>query len=317
MDTLTYSIRKFISALPMLFGVTLIAFVLMVYFGPDKTYDFLGKNPTAEEIAQVRHQLGYDRPFFVRYAQFIREVVTFDFGHSDSSGEKVASILKRTLPISFKLALPGFILGNLMGVLLGLISAYFRGRPADRAIMSFAVFGMSISYLIALIGFQYIFCSSFGLDLFPVQGWSTESLGEYLKYVTVPTMATVFVALGYNTRFYRAVIVEEMERDHVRTARAYGAGPFELMFGHVLKNALIPIITRIIFTVPFLVIGGSLLVETFFSIPGIGYITFSAITTGDLPITKAVVTCSTIIYIMMLVLVDIFYVWVDPRISLK
>lgn len=317
MNTLYYSIRKLIYGIPQIFGVTLIAFILMVYFGPDKTYDLLSKNPTQQEIDEIRHQLGYDRPIHIRYLQFLKEVVTFDFGHSESSGEKVTEIFKKAIPVSLMVALPAAILGNGFGILLALIAAYYRGRVVDRAIMLFAVTGMSISFLIVLIGFQYIFCSSYGLNLFPVSGWSTETLGEYLKYVTVPTMASIFVALGYNTRFYRAIIVEETNRDHVRTARAYGCGPIKLLFKHILKNAMIPILTRIVFTIPFIIIGGSLLVESFFSIPGIGFITLDAIMTGDLPIVKAVVTSMAILYVLMLILVDILYQAVDPRISLK
>lgn len=317
MDTLIYSIRKLAYGFPLIFGVTFISFFLMVYCGPDKTYDLVSRNPTQEEIDSIRHELGYDQPFFKRYYDFLVEVATFDFGHTESSGEKVTDIMARAIPVSVILQLPGFLLGNILGVILGLISAFNRGRMTDKLIMTFAVIGMSISFLIVLIAFQYIFCSSFGLNLFPVTGWSTMTWGDYAYYVTVPTLATVFVALGYNTRFYRAVLVEEMGRDHVRTARAYGAGPIELMFRHVLKNALIPIITRIVFTLPFLIISGAFLIEYFFSIPGIGYETLSAIVTGDLPLVKAVVVSMAILYVLMLTLVDILYQVVDPRISLK
>ncbi len=317
MDTLIYSIRKLLYGLPLIFGVTFISFFLMVYCGPDKTFDLVGKNPTQEEINQIRHELGYDQPFLKRYYDFLLEVVTFDFGHTESSGEKVTKIMARAIPVSLVLQLPGFILGNLFGVVLGLVSAFNRGRITDKLIMVFSVVGMSISFLIVLIGFQLIFCSYFGLNWFPVTGWSTESIGEYAYYVTVPTLATVFVALGYNTRFYRAVLVEEMSRDHVRTAKAYGCGPMELMFKHVLKNAMIPIITRIVFTLPFLIISGSFLIEYFFSIPGIGYETLTAIVTGDLPLVKAVVVSVALLYVLMLILVDILYKTVDPRISLK
>jgi peptide/nickel transport system permease protein len=312
MDTLIYSIRKFIYGIPLIFGVTFIAFYLMVYCGPDKTYDLLGKNPTQEEINQVRHELGYDQPFLKRYYSFLIEVVTFDFGHTESSGEKVTEVMARTIPVSLLLQLPGFVLGNLLGIILGLVSAFYRGELTDKLIMLFAVVGMSISFLIVLIGFQYIFCTSFAFNWFPVTGWSTETIGDYVYYVTVPTLATIFVTLGYNTRFYRAVLVEEMGKDHVRTARAYGCGPFILMFKHVLKNAMIPIITRIVFTLPFLIISGAFLIEHFFSIPGIGYETLSAIVTGDLPLVKAVVVSTAILYVFMLILVDILYKTVDP-----
>ncbi|HEC06263.1 MAG TPA: ABC transporter permease, partial [Thiolapillus brandeum] len=133
----------------------------------------------------------------------------------------------------------------------------------------------------------------------------------------VPTLATVFVALGYNTRFYRAVIVEEMGRDHVRTAKAFGTPPGELLFKHILKNAMIPIITRIMFSIPLVVISGSLLVESYFGIPGVGKVTFDAITTGDQPILKAVVGITAVLFVIVLILNDIFYKLVDPRVSLK
>ncbi len=316
MDTLIYTVRKFLYASPLFLGVTLISFTLMVHFGPDLTYTMVGKNPTQEKIDQVRHKLGYDKPFHKRYYNYLKEIVTFDFGHSNSSGEKVSTLFKRTVPISIAATLPGFVLGNLFGIILGLLSAYYRGKPADRLIMAFAVFGMSISFLIILIGFQYIFCSSYGLNLFPVQGWSTDSIGEYLKYVTIPTMAFIFVGLGYNTRFYRAVLVDEIGKDYIRTLKAYGCSSFSLLFKHVLKNSLIPIITRIIFSMPFVLIGGSLLVESFFSIPGIGYTTYSAIVTGDLPIIKAVVGITVVLYVLILTVVDVLYKTVDPRISL-
>lgn len=191
MDTFNYCIRKALYGIPLILGVTLISFTLMVYFGPDKTYDLLGKNPTPEQIQQVREQLGYDRPFVVRYVEYLGQIATFDFGNSDSTGEKVSSIFKKTIPVTLALQTPGFILGNLLGILLALWAAFYRSKWPDKLIMTFSVIGMSISILIVIIAFQIIFSSSYGLDLFPVQGWSTETFSEYLSYVTVPTMATV------------------------------------------------------------------------------------------------------------------------------
>lgn len=317
MDTLVYSLRKLITAIPLILGVTLISFILMVYFGPDKTYDLLGKNPTEQEIKEVRHELGYDRPFVVRYGDFVRQVITFDYGNSDSTGENVLNIFKNTIPISMAIAVPGLVLSNVLGIILALIAGFYRGRWGDKAIMTFSVVGMSISYLIIVIGFQIIFCSSYGFDWFPVQGWSTESFGDYLMHATVPVLATVFVAIGYNTRFFRAVIVEEMTRDHVRTARAFGCHPAKLLFKHILKNAMIPIVTRIIITLPFIVIGGNIIVESYFNIPGLGLVIYDAITSGDLPIVKAVVGTTAVLYVLALLITDISYKIVDPRITLK
>ncbi len=317
MEILQYALRKFITGIPLIIGVTLISFLLMVYFGPDKTYELAGKNPTPEQIQEIRHQLGYDKPFVARYLEYMKELVTFDFGYSDSTGERVSSILKRTVPISLALILPGFILGNLLGIALALVAAYHRGRWLDKFIMSGSVVGMSVSFLIVIIAFQILLSSNDGLGWFPVRGWNVYNFWDYLHYVTVPTLATVFVALGYNTRFYRAVIVEEMGRDHVRTAKAFGTPPGELLFKHILKNAMIPIITRIMFSIPMVVISGSLLLESYFGIPGVGLVTYDSITTGDQPILKAVVGITAVLFVIVLILNDIFYKLVDPRVSLK
>jgi len=316
MEMLQYAIRKLIGGIPLILGVSFISFLLMVYFGPDKTYELLGKNPTPEQIAEVRHELGYDRPFLTRYAEYLKEMATLDFGSSDSTGEPVSKILARTVPISLALITPGFVLGNVLGIILALIAAYHRGEFIDKVIMGFSVVGMSISFLIVVIAFQIIFSSSEGLGWFPVRGWNVHSLADYLEYVAVPTMATVFVALGYNTRFYRSVIVEELTRDHVRTARAFGVPPGKLLYRNVLKNCMIPIITRIVFSIPLIVISGALLVESYFGIPGVGKVTFDAITTGDQPVLKAVVGLTAVMFVLAQLLTDILYRAVDPRVSL-
>lgn len=317
MDILQYCLRKLLYGIPLILGVSLISFLLMVYFGPDKTYELAGKNPTPERLAEIRAELGYDEPFIKRYGDFLGELASLDFGYSDSSGENVMSILGRTVPVSIALATPGFIFGNLFGIILALWAAFKRGTWVDKSIMFSAVVGMSISFVIVIIVFQFVFCSSFGLNLFPVTGWDIDSPLDYLYYVTVPTLCSVFVALGYNTRFYRAVFVEEMTRDHVRTSRAFGCSAGQLLFKSILKNSMIPIITRIIFTLPFVIIGGSLLIEAYFGIPGVGQVTYDAIASGDLPIIKAVVSLTAIMYVLVLTVVDLLYRAVDPRISVQ
>ncbi|MDH3978020.1 MAG: ABC transporter permease, partial [Gammaproteobacteria bacterium] len=221
------------------------------------------------------------------------------------------------IPVSLALVTPGFILGNLLGVLLALLAAYHRSSWIDKLIMGSAVVGMSISFLIVIIAFQIIFASSYGLDWFPVRGWNIQSVGDYFSYIAVPTLATVFVALGYNTRFYRSVIVEEMTRDHVRTARAFGVPPAKLFYKNILKNSMIPIITRIVFSIPLVVISGSLLIESYFGIPGVGKITYDAIISGDQPVLKAVVGLTAILFVLAQLLADILYRSVDPRVTLK
>lgn len=317
MGVAEYCLRKLIAGLFLIFGVTLISFVLMVYFGPDITDQFLGKNPTAADIAAVRATLHLDDPFVTRYAVYVREILTLDFGASFSSGESVNRILGKTIPISLAVIIPGFVLGNLLGLAFALVAANFRGGWIDKLIMAASVVGMSISFLIVVIVAQIVFCSEYGLNWFPSRGWRMGSIGEYLSYVTVPTIATVFVALGYNTRFYRAVLVEELSRDHVRTARAFGAPPATVMVKHVLKNALIPIVTRILFSIPLVVISGSLIIETYFGIPGVGKITFDAIRDNDQPILKAVVSLTAIMFVLTLIVTDMIYRIVDPRVDVK
>jgi peptide/nickel transport system permease protein len=176
---------------------------------------------------------------------------------------------------------------------------------------------MSVSFVIALIAFQLVFSSSYGLGLFPVRGWSVNGVGDYLRFVTVPTLATIFVTLGYNTRFYRAVLVEELGRDHVRTARAFGASAPEVLVRHVLPNAATPIVTRLLFSIPLVVVSGSLLIESYFGIPGIGRATYEAMGAGDLPVLKAIVGITPVLFVAALMLADLLCHAIDPRVELQ
>jgi peptide/nickel transport system permease protein len=313
----SHLLRSAASGALLLAGVTFLSFLLMVHFAPDQTYARLGKNPTAEQVRELREQLGYDRPFLARYGEYLRELATLDFGHSWSSGERVDRLLARTVPVSLALLVPGFLLGNLLGLALAMVAAQHRGRWPDRLIMACSVAGMSVSFVIALIAFQVVFSSSYGLDLFPVRGWDVRDFGSYLRHVTVPTLATVFVTLGYNTRFYRAVLVEELGRDHVRTARAFGAPVPEILAKHVLPNAAVSIITRVVFSIPLVVIGGSLLIESYFGIPGVGKATYEAIGANDLPVLKAVVGLTPVLFVLALLLTDLLCHAVDPRVELR
>jgi peptide/nickel transport system permease protein len=153
------------------------------------------------------------------------------------------------------------------------------------------------------------------LDLFPVRGWQVDGFVSYLQYVTVPTLALVFVTVGYNTRFYRALFVEEYGKDHIRTARAFGAPERLILWKHVLKNSMVPIVTRIMFSIPLVVISGSLLIESYFGIPGIGQATFEAITSGDQPVLKAVVGLTAVVFVLIQTVTELLYRLLDPRVA--
>ena len=312
---MVFVLRKLLHSLLLILGVTLVSFVLMVYFGPDQTYTLIGKQASAEQISEVRQQLGYDQPFLKRYGHYVVELFTLNLGSSNSSGERVDSILQRSLPITLALVIPGFIIGNLLGVLLGLMAAWHRNSWLDRVISGASIAGMSISFLIIIIVLQVALCTPFGLNLFPARGWQVNNLQSYFYYVSVPSLSLIFISLGYNTRFFRAVFIEESGKEHIRTARAFGASPAQIMFRHVLKNSLPPLITRLMFSIPLVIISGSLLLETYFGIPGIGKITFDAITNGDQPVLKAVVGLTAVMFVAAQLFADLSIRLVDPRVS--
>lgn len=312
---LSYLLRKLLHSLLLILGVTLVSFVLMVYFGPDQTYKLLGKSASTEHIQEIRQQLGYDRPFIRRYGEYLGNLFTLRLGASNSNGEAVSDILQRTLPVTLALLVPGFILGNLLGVALGLLAAWHRNRWIDRIISSASIVGMSTSFLIIIILLQVLLCTPYGLNLFPARGWQVTGFASYLNYVTVPSLSLVLITLGYNTRFFRAIFLEESGREHIRAARAFGASPAQLMGRHVLKNSLPPLLTRVLFSIPLVIVSGSLLLETYFGIPGLGKITFDAITNGDQPVLKAVVGLTAVMFVMVQTLADMSYRLVDPRVT--
>jgi peptide/nickel transport system permease protein len=312
---LGYLLRKSLHSLLLILGVTLVSFALMVYFGPDQTYKLLGKSASTEQIREIRQQLGYDQPFIRRYGEYLGDLFTLQLGASNSNGEAVSDILKKTLPVTLALLVPGFILGNVLGVALGLLAAWHRNRWIDRIISSASIAGMSTSFLIIIIVLQVVLCTPYGLNLFPARGWQVTGLASYLDYVTVPSLSLVLITLGYNTRFFRAIFLEESGREHIRAARAFGASPAQLMGRHVLKNSLPPLVTRVLFSIPLVIVSGSLLLETYFGIPGMGKITFDAITNGDQPVLKAVVGLTAIMFVMVQALASMSYRLIDPRVS--
>ena len=317
MSPAAYLARRLGYGVLLMVGVTLLSFTLMVHFGPDKTFELIGKNASAEQIAELRRELGYDRPFLQRYATWLADLARGDFGVSDTNGEAVGKLLARAFPVTLALVLPGFVIGNVAGLLLGMLAAWHRGRAWDRLVLGGSVAGLSLSFLVVIILLQILLCTPYGLDLFPTRGWRVDGAGSYLLYVTVPTLALVIVTLGYNTRFYRAVMVEELTRDHVRTARAFGASGREVLFSHVLRNSLVPVVTRLLYSVPLVIVSGSLLLETYFGIPGVGKVAFDAITSGDQPVLLAVVTLTAVLFVAMQVLADVTCRAADPRLGAR
>jgi peptide/nickel transport system permease protein len=307
--------RRAAGLLPLLLGVTLISFSLTVHFGPDQTWQFLGKNPTAAEIEQVRRELGYDRPFVVRYLDYLGDLATFDLGHSQASGEPVADLLARSVPVSIMLLAPGFVLGLAIALGLGLWSAWRSRSALDHGIALLSAGGMSLSLVITIIALQLVF--GVWLGWFPARGWSVSGPLDYLQQVAIPSLALILAQAGYNIRFFRAVFSEALAAGPVRTALAYGTPPRRILTGYVLRAAALPILTRIVFSAPLMLISGSLIIESHFGVPGVGKVAYDAIMTGDQPVLMAVVSLSAVLVALALTVADTLGRAADPRLRLS
>lgn len=307
-------VRATVTTSLLLAGVTLLSFVLMVWAGPDPAYNLAGKNPTDEQIAEIRAELGHDRPFLVRYAAYLHDLATLDLGRSEASGEKVRSILGRTLPVTLALMLPPFVIGHLLAGALGLYAAWHRGEPRDRLITGASVIGMSVSYVVVILVFQTLLSSSYGLGWFPVHGWSMSDPLTYLHYETVPALCILFVTLGYNTRFYRALFADMIREPHVRTSLSFGASPAGIMLTDVLRPSLGPVAMQVLYSLPLIVIGGSLLIESHFGIPGTGRVTFDAIVNGDRSVLQAIVGLTAVLFCLARAAADWLHGLADPRV---
>ena len=310
-------IRKTLYSLSLLLGVTFISFMLMVYFGPDRSYAIAGKNPEPVQLEQIREQLGYNQPLVSRYLEYIKDLATLDLGLSESNGKPVIKLLAETIPVSLQLLLPGFLIGNLLALILAMVTAWYRHSWPDRLLTNLSLVGVSISFLIIIIALSTWLCTPQGLNLFPSRGWRVDDLVSWFTYATVPSLALIFVTIFFNLRFYRALLLEEMQQDYIRTARAYGASPLAIMFAEALPNTLIPILTRLLFSLPAILVSGSLLLESYFGIPGIGKVSFDAIFNADQPVLNAIVSLSAILVIVITWLADFVYPRLDPRINLQ
>jgi len=308
-----YVLRRLFQGLPTLLGVTLVTFMLLNVFGGDPVRARLGKSATPEDMAALRQEYGLDRGYVAQYGTYLWEIVTLDFGRTFVTREPVRDVILRSLGPSICITAPALLLTTLISLSVGLVSAFNRGRLLDRALVVSSVIGMSISFLVYIVAGQYFL--AYKLGWFQVYGYDSGWLGRW-QYLVLPILVQVVVAVGYDVRFYRAVMVEETERQHVTTARAKGLAPGLVMFKHVLKNAMIPIITRVMITVPFL-ITGSVLVESFFGVPGLGLKILTALDEQDYPLIKAVTFLVSALFILGNILTDMLYAAVDPRVRLR
>ncbi len=309
-----FILRRLWQMIPTLLGVVLLVFFLFNWVGGDPAYVLAGKISNPEQIANIRHQLGIDQPYWVQLWIFIKQIATGDFGASWSTNEPVSRILSTRLGPSLTVLIPLQILEVLIAIALALAVAYVRGSLTDRFIMVLCTAGMSISILVYIIVFQYFFAYQFGW--FPVQGWGDGLMQNLFTYATLPILIALTVSIAPNLRLYRTFMLDEINQDYVRTARAKGLSEHRILWRHVLRNASIPLITHVAANLPGLLIG-AFLIERFFSIPGIGREVIMAVDRSDFPVIKAITVYVAFATVFFNLLADLLYRLVDPRVQLK
>jgi len=321
-----YILKRILYAIPILIGVNLITFMLffMVNSPDDMARVQLGaKQVTPKMIEAWKEERGYDKPLFINHdasgvsivtdTLFVKESVklfTFDFGVSDSNRNIGADIQVRMGP-SLGIALPTFMIALITNISLALLLVLFRGSVLDTSMMIVAVMIMSISGLFYIIAGQVLFSKIW--HWVPISGY--ESSWEGIKFIILPVMIGVFTGIGSGVRWYRSIFLEQINQDYVRTARAKGLSELSVLFGHVLRNGMLPILTGVVVVIPTLFMG-SLIMESFFGIPGLGSYTIDAINSQDFSIVKAMVFLGSVLYIVGLILTDISYTIFDPRVKL-
>ncbi len=320
---IAYIVRRTLYGGVTVLGVLVFLFVLFfsVTTPDDIARRALGEKAPPEALAQWKVNHGYDKPALwnpgrpadTLLVEHFRRMLTFDFGRSDADDTPIADRLRRGVGPSLCLTVPLFVIGLALGIALALFVAFFRETYIDRAGVFVCVLAMSISMLLYIIGAQYLVGKL--LRWFPISGFDA-SPDVLLRFLALPLLVGILSGEGSSVRFYRTVFVEEMSRDYVRTARAKGCSDGRIMWHHVLRNAAIPILTNVIIAIPFL-FTGSILLESFFGIPGLGSVTVDAINGNDFATLRTMVYIGSLLFVAGQILTDISYVLVDPRVRLQ
>lgn len=322
-----YLIRRILYMIPILLGINILTFALffMVNSPDDMARMQLGqKHVSPAAIKQWKAQRGYDLPLFYNSDQPGFDSVTdtlffqkslrlfvFDFGVSDAGRDISYDVSQRMWP-SLAIAVPVLILGLFVNIVFAMMMAFFRSSYLDLSGVVFCIILMSISTMFYIIGGQYLFGKV--LKLVPISGYD-DGLNS-VKFVALPVLVAVISGIGAGSRWYRTLFLEEMNKDYVKTARAKGLSELRVLFHHILKNAMLPILTGIVVIIPSLFMG-SLVLESFFGVPGLGSYIIDAIQQQDFAIVRAMVFLGSVLYIIGLILTDISYTMVDPRVRLK
>lgn len=325
-----YLVRRIAYGFLTVLGVLMLLFIL--FFAVTDPQDIarkaLGERAPPEAVKQWIVNHGYDKPLVVntehgaaspsRYTDTLlfdhyRRMLTFDFGRSDADDAPISSRLADGVGPSLSLTVPLFTLGLVVGLALALFVAFFRETYIDRAVLVACMLAMSVAGLLYIIGGQYLV--GMLLRWFPISGFDPDP-SVVARFLALPVLIGVLTGFGADVRFYRTIFIEETGRDYVRTARAKGCGDMRVMVRHVLRNALIPVLTNIVMAIPFL-FTGVLLLESFFGIPGLGALTVEAIQGNDFSTLRTMVYIGALLFIVGQIMTDVSYTLVDPRVRLK
>lgn len=308
---LKYVLRRLGETIPTTIGILLLTFVLFNVVGGSPAEVVLGKNATAESIAAFNRKWGYDKPLILstdsQFVNFVGGLCKGDFGYSLENQEPVLDVLKRGVGPSLSLTVPILLGGVIIALMLALLAAATRGGWVDRAVLLVSAILMSVNYVVWVLAGQFFL--SYKAGLFPV--WGCESA----FYLVLPVLIGIFSSLGTDVRFFRTAILDEVYKPYVLTARAKGLSGWTIMTRHVLRNALIPIVTYVSLSIPYL-FTGSLLLESFFGIPGLGSVSINAIHSADMAVVRAVVVLGSLLYQFVNLLTDILYAVLDPRVRI-
>ncbi|HEX3356773.1 MAG TPA: ABC transporter permease [Tepidisphaeraceae bacterium] len=320
---LAYIIRRTLWTIPIVLGVVLLTFTLFTLVAKDPARMYAGRRATPEVLESIRHKMGLDKPIWINVqaahesgfkglfdSQFF-DILFFRFAKSMRYDEGVGTLFWRKAPVSFAIQLPVFIIELGCQLVLALLVASYRGRWPDYVTTFVAVLGMSVPPLSIYLGAQWLLAAHW--KIFPVAGWD---VGFYaVQFAALPILVSVVGGIGGGTRFYRTVVLEEINADYVRTARSKGVASREVLFTHVLRNVMIPVLTNTVTALPLLLLGAVIL-ERLFQIPGVGNLLVDSVFNNDRPVIMATTYMLSIAYCLALLLTDICYTLVDPRVTL-
>ena len=315
---LKYVLKRLAETIPTTIGILLLTFVLFNVVGGSPAEVVLGKNATAEAVAAFNHKWGYDKPlifgdcsivrlFDSQFFNFVAGICKGDFGYSIENQEPVMEVLKHGVGPSLSLTVPILVGGVIVALMLALLAAAMRGGWVDRAVLLFSAVLMSVNYVIWVLAGQFFLAYKAGI--FPVWGYGNAF------YLVLPVFIGIFSSLGPDVRFFRTAILDEVYKPYVLTARAKGLSGWTIMTRHVLRNALIPIVTYVSLSIPYL-FTGSLLLESFFGIPGLGSVSINAIHSSDMAVVRAVVVLGSLLYQFVNLVTDVLYAFLDPRVRM-